>query len=73
VSQILVHVTASVEQLGPGLAASVTRFRTSGELEAPSSQSLLGQLKASYTTAEERAQKAAPANPAAPADAVTFF
>jgi methyl-accepting chemotaxis protein len=74
VSQILAHVTASVAQLGPDLAASAAHFRETGELAAPVAQALLKQFTASHTMAEEGQHGSAVAGAAAKAsDEVTFF
>jgi methyl-accepting chemotaxis protein len=68
VSQILDHVSASIQQLAAELTRSATRFRDTGELAAPAVDALLRQLKASYTTADERRGAAGK-----PAQEVTFF
>jgi methyl-accepting chemotaxis protein len=70
VSQILDHVSVSIQQLAAELTRSATRFSDTGELAAPAVDALLRQLRASYTTADERhgsgAGKSAP-------EEVTFF
>ena len=67
VSQILEHVTTSIQELASELARSDAHFRATGELVAPSVQALLQQLQASYTTADERG------TPGGAAQEVTFF
>jgi methyl-accepting chemotaxis protein len=68
VSQILEHVSTSVQQLADELARSAALYRQTGELTPPAVDKLLQQLNASYTTADERHSPSGAA-----AEEVTFF
>ena len=68
VSQILEHVIASMQQLADELARSAAHFKETGELSAPAVDTMLKELKASYTTADERGTAGGAA-----AKEVTFF